>query len=162
MNILKCPYVFLAPLVLVISPPIQPLFTQTQARYNKLTPDSFLKSWKILEPIPVPGSSDSSTAAPTEEVQRKAFDTDFLASCGSETGVNASLTPACKVNGQDYQWKLKESGAEILDLAKEIGPKDYAAAYALAEVESSAAVTIIFSVGSDDAIKVWLNGKLVL
>jgi hypothetical protein len=151
----------LVSIVLVISLEAQSLFAQTLAHYKEFAPDSFLKNWRILGPVPVPRSSDRSAAAPTEEVQKKAFDTDLLTSCGSETAVYVSPTSACKVNGRDYQWKLKESGEEVLDLAKEIGPKDHAVAYALAEVESSAATSVIVGVGSDDAAKLWLNGKLV-
>ncbi len=133
---------------------------QTAARYNGLTPDAFLKTWQVLGPIPLPhgGTSDS---APDEDAQRKAFGSDLLAACGNETGVYASPLPPCKSNGQDYQWKLVQSDDDTLDLAKELAPKEFAVAYALAEVEASAATSVIAGVGSDDAVKVWLNGKLV-
>jgi len=153
--------ILLLTIVLVTSPETQSLFAQTQSRYNDLVSDIFLKSWKILGPIPVPGSSDTSSAAPTEEAQKKAFDTDLLESCGSETGIYASPAQSCRVNGQAYQWQLKESAEDVVDLVKEIGPKDYAVAYALAEVESSAAVSIVLGLGSNDAVKVWVNGRLV-
>lgn len=151
-NISKCLCVFSAALAFVVSPTIEPLRAQTSAYYNELAPDLFLKSWKLLGPISLSGNSDTSTAVPDEEAQKKNFDTDFLAACGSETGVYSSSPPACKINNQDHSWKLVQSGDDILDLAKELGPKEYAVAYALAEVESSAAVTVIFGVGSDDAV----------
>jgi CubicO group peptidase (beta-lactamase class C family) len=154
----KCLRVFPAALALVVSLSIQDLRGQTSARSNDLVSDNFLKSWKLLGPIPLPGNSD---ASPGEEVQRKAFDTDFLAPCGTETGSYSLSPPACKINGQDHSWKQVQSGDDIVDLAKELGPKTYAVAYALTEVESSAAGSVLFGVGSDDAVKVWLNGKLV-
>jgi hypothetical protein len=39
--------------------------------------------------------------------------------------------------------------------------KDYVYAYALAQINSPKAQTVFMGVGSDDAIKIWLNGKPV-
>ena len=39
--------------------------------------------------------------------------------------------------------------------------KDFVYAYALAEIKSLKATNVMLGVGSDDAVKVWLNGKLV-
>lgn len=136
------------------------LLAQT-ARYSGLAPDTFLKTWQILGPIPLSSGSGTSPAAPDEDTQKKAFALDFLAACGNETGVHSSPLPVCQINEQEYRWKVVQSGDDTLDLSKEFGPKEFAVGYALAEVESSSVATVIAGIGSDDAVKVWLNGKLV-
>src|SRR5262245_54825694 len=105
-SIPKCLRVFTAALAFVVSLSIQALWAQNAALSNELVSDNFLKSWKLLGPIPLPGSSD---ASPGEEAQRKAFDTDFLAACGTETGAFSSSPPVCKINGQDHSWKQVQS-----------------------------------------------------
>lgn len=135
-----------------------PVAAQSGARYAGLTPDAFMRSWRVLGPIPV--SADRSSA-PDEAAQKKAFDTDLLASCGGEVGVAFSPDTVCPIGGQDYRFKPVESESDVVDLAKALGGQEYAVAYALAEVESAEAVKALAAVASDDAVKVWLNGKLV-
>jgi hypothetical protein len=81
--------------------------------------------------------------------------------CGGETQVFPAAPPPCTIGGREYEWKFVESAGDVLDLGKEIGLKDYSVAYALAEVQSTDAASIMAAFGSDDALKVWLNGKPV-
>ncbi len=131
---------------------------QTVPRYSGMAADAYLKRWLVLGPISL---TDDKTPAPDEETQKKAFETDFLAACGGEAQLFPSGPPACTIGGHEYKWKSVESAADAVDLAKEIGRKDYSVAYALAEVESPAAASLIAGFGSDDALQVRLNGKLV-
>ncbi len=133
-------------------------FTQTAPHYSGLPADEFLKRWLILGPLPV---TDNKAQSPDEATQKKAFETDFLAPCGGEDQVFSASPPPCSIGGQPYKWKLVASSGDVIDLQKEIGPKDYAVAYALAEVESPAPASLLVALGSDDAIGVWLNGKPV-
>ncbi len=49
----------------------------------------------------------------------------------------------------------------FVDLARAIGPHEFAVAYAYVEVESIHQRETVLGVGSDDGVKVWLNGKVV-
>ena len=117
-----------------------------------------LDDWLLLGPIPI--LADPSPA-PDEDVQKKAFETDLLAPCGGEAPVRALPLPPCSVAGQNLAWKATRAVDGAVDVAKAVGAKSYAVAYALAEVESPVARTLLLGLGSDDAVKVWLNGKLV-
>ena len=99
---------------------------------------TFLKRWLALGPIPL-----TQDEAPDEEAQKKAFETHFLATCGGEAQVFAKTPPACSVGGHALTWKSVESPSEVVDLAKEVGKKDHAVAYALAELESRTATSVI-------------------
>ncbi len=135
-----------------------PLLAQTVPRYPGFAADVYLKRWLVLGPIPL---ADDKTPSPDEEAQRKAFDIDFLAACGGETQLFPASPPACSIGGREYKWQSVESAGDIVDLAKEIGRKDYSVAYALVEVESPGAASVIAAFGSDDALEVRLNGRRV-
>jgi CubicO group peptidase (beta-lactamase class C family) len=134
------------------------LLAETGAHYSGLAPDAFLRSWMVLGPIPI---SSGGTTAPDQETQKKAFDGDLLLPCGGEAQVRFDPPPVCSISGQEYRFTLVDAEADVVDLAGKIGRKDYSVAYAMAEVESPAAAKVVVGLGSDDAVKVWLNGTLV-
>ena len=117
-----------------------------------------LEDWLLLGPIAI---SADPAQTPDEGVQKKAFEADLLAACGGEAQVRALPPPSCSLAGQELTWKAARAVDGAVDLAKAVGAKSYAVAYALAEVESPVARTVFLGLGSDDAVKVWLNGKPV-
>jgi len=129
-----------------------------QAEYKDLQTDVFMKSWLLLEPIPIfPEGSESKD----EELQKKAFANDFLAENGGESGVTPKDGTTIQIDGKDYKWQYHESKDDIVDLIKVFGQKDYVIAYAWAEIISSLEKDVLLGIGSDDGIKIWLNGKLI-
>src|SRR5881396_1866832 len=129
---------------------------ETTALYHGLKPDEFMKRWMVLSPIPA-----STNALPNEAMQKAAFATDFLKSAGSETNIQPGVGKTTRIAGKDYAWRLVASQSDIIDLSIGITNKDFAIAYAWAEVEMRKTATLLFGIGSDDAVKVWVNGKLV-
>ncbi|HUU93869.1 MAG TPA: hypothetical protein VM238_21965, partial [Phycisphaerae bacterium] len=55
----------------------------------------------------------------------------------------------------------KGVGPQTIDLLQAIGGGDNRAAYVLTNVWSPAAQAVRLEMGSDDGIKVWINGKVV-
>ncbi len=116
-----------------------------------------LDRWLVLGPIPV----SEAAPEPGEDVQRKAFDDDQLAACGGEGQTYAAPPTSCAVSGHDLAWKEAEPAEGRIDLAQAVGARDYALAYAWTEVSAPEASSVLLGLGSDDAVKVWLNGELV-
>lgn len=58
-------------------------------------------------------------------------------------------------------WRKHYSNSDIVDLRKLMGVDEPAVAYAAAWISSDKARPVQLWLGSDDGIKVWLNGKLV-
>jgi hypothetical protein len=59
-------------------------------------------------------------------------------------------------------WTIKNAGApDYIDLAASVGPFDHSEAFAFTNVYSEANRKALFLVGSDDGVKVWLNGAVV-
>jgi hypothetical protein len=60
------------------------------------------------------------------------------------------------------KWSAAKAGARgFVDLCQALGRHDWAVAYGYAEVHSVHARETVLRCGSDDGIKLWLNGQLV-
>ena len=119
------------------------------ASYSRLEPGEFMRSWLVLGAIPV-----SQEQKNDEANQKKAFARDFLVGQGEATGNHP-------IDGTDYKWKLIKSDSDIVDLTKILGKKEFVIAYAWAEIQSPETRRVFLGIGSDDSVKLWLNGKLV-
>lgn len=65
--------------------------------------------------------------------------------------------------GNERKWRVVAGESNgMLNLTKHIVPKDNVSAYAVVFVESPTAQQAIFSTGTDDGGKAWLNGKLIM
>lgn len=126
-----------------------------KASYSALTAGKFMKSWLIAGPVSI--SADS---MPDQKKQEQVFKEDLLTAVQVVSG--KPLTPI-HVKQDAVQWKSISSVADAVMLDKAFGDQeqDFAYAYALAEIKSEKAGTVMMGLGSDDAVKVWLNGKLV-
>ena len=59
-------------------------------------------------------------------------------------------------------WRQGDRPYGIIDLKREVGAADQAAAYLRNAIQSPAACRVKFEIGSDDGVKVWLNGAVLL
>jgi CubicO group peptidase (beta-lactamase class C family) len=125
-----------------------------KASYNVSQVGKFMKTWLVAGPVSV--STD--TLEPDDKLQEKVFKTDII------SGVNVvpgkPVTPVL-VNQKDFKWQLISLGDDIVNLDSFYKGKDFVYAYALAEIKASIPTNVMLGIGSDDGIKVWLNGKLV-
>jgi len=130
----------------------------TEALYSDLQPDAFMKSWLLLGPISVfPEESESQKM----ELQEKAFATDFLENQGGEAGIVPKADMVQQIGEKELKWQLFESSGDIVDLIKVFGEKEYVIAYAWAEINSPEEKDVLLGIGSDDGVKIWINGKLI-
>lgn len=127
------------------------------ASYENLQPDEFMTKWLILAPIPISDNEERLD----EEAEKKAFAADFLADQGGESGIQPEPGLAHKIGDAECNWQFVDSESDIVDLIGIYGQKNFVVAYAWAEIESPEATTAILGIGSDDGVKVWLNGELI-
>lgn len=125
-----------------------------KAQYNAAEAGKFMNSWLIAGPFKI--GSDSSQ--PDGSAQEKAFKSDIISVVNVTAG---SVPPPVSENQKEVKWQLVDARNDIVDLDSVFNRKDFAYAYALAEIKATAPSTVMFAVGSDDGIKIWLNGKLV-
>ena len=106
---------------------------------------NFLRLWPVAGPFP--GGSE----------------TDCLSGQGGEAGIQATDgLEQVRADGTSVKWHSQKSWGGIVGFDDLTGPKDGAVAYAFTKVSRSKAGKAVLLVGSEDGIRVWLNGKPVL
>jgi CubicO group peptidase (beta-lactamase class C family) len=130
-----------------VTPATDPLLAQ--ATYAELEPGRFMTKWLLLGPLPV----GQEQAAKDDQEQKKAFAVDPLST--------ERLEGKVKIADREYEWTAATASGDTVDLAAVLGPKSYVTAYAWACIEADQESRAMLGIGSDDAVKVWLNGELV-
>ncbi len=87
--------------------------------------------WLVCGPFPV---LDREGASPDEAAQKKAFDLDFLAEHGGETQIQPAPGLTHHWHGSDTRWQPAAGATGGVDLLAVCGRKEYAVAYAWAEI----------------------------
>jgi len=91
------------------------------------------------------------------------LEADCLSGPGGEAGIRATDGLEQKrADGTSVKWHSQKSWGDVVAFDDLTGPKDGAVAYAFTKVPRSKTGKALLSVGSEDGIRVWLNGKLVL
>jgi len=130
------------------------------ASYPNLRPNQFMRTWLVLSPISVLAKPEDG-GKPADVTQREAFDRDFLSQQGGETGGTPTPGQKIAIGGKDYEWRLVKADSDVVSFAPDSTAPAYSIAYAWAEIEASEAGSVILGVGSDDGVKVWVNGQVV-
>lgn len=125
-----------------------------EASYSGLPDNEFMNNWLVLGPVTI---KDIGTA-PDDKKQKEAFNKDERTSIV----VNPKKEmPVVKIGDTTFAWKPVKFNDGIIDFIKIFGEHDFAAAYALAEIKMDAPAKILVGIGSDDGIKLFVNGTLV-
>ncbi|MGE5295452.1 MAG: S41 family peptidase [Solirubrobacterales bacterium] len=126
--------------------------------YQGLEPGVFMKEWLACGPFSVfdgPKQPEDSAAL------RQGFDRDFLTDHGGESQIQPTPGMTHTRNGEEYRWRKIKSPTDLINLIRHLSYEKYATGYAWARIDMPAETPAILGIGSDDAVKVWLNGKLV-
>jgi hypothetical protein len=118
--------------------------------YDGLEPGKFMRKWLFVGPLPIPWAGEG--YFPDAEAQRKAFDADLPDLTRLDRTVKAGDT--------DYPWMLLQADQGVIDLTA-VSDRWYVIAYARAQVNMPEEKQAVLGIGSDDSVKVWLNGQLV-
>ncbi len=125
-----------------------------EATYKGLIENEFLKNWLILNPVKI----TEDTIKPDDKVQKEAFDKDHFSS------IRISKDEYLRnviIGDKEFSWKMVKNEDDAIDLNQVLGETNFAIAYALAEIIMDSPAKILMGIGSDDGIKIFLNGKLV-
>jgi hypothetical protein len=157
MNRCRCSTTVLS-VVLGLSGTMPAAAGQASARSPAIEANAALRSWLVLAPIPIsPGAKE----APAEADQKTAFGRDFLAAAGGESGAAPQAGRKVAIDGKEYEWRPVTSEADAVSLGSGASAVPFAVAYAFAEVSLPYARKAVLGLGSDDAAKVWVNGREV-
>mgnify|MGYP001071915408 CR=1 FL=1 len=128
------------------------------ASYRGLEPGVFMTRWLVCGPFPASEGRDEPSGQ-GELIQ--AFGRDFLTQHGGEKEIKPTAKMVHQRDGQEYAWQLLAAQEDAISLGELYGPKEFVIAYAWAEIEMDEAGPGLLGIGSDDAVKAWLNGELI-
>ncbi len=128
------------------------------AFYQGLEPGAFMKQWLVCGPFPV---FDGEKKPEDLAAQRQAFDRDFLTEHGGESQIQPAMGMTHHKKDEDCRWRKAQSPTDLINLIRHLGYEQYAIGYAWARIDMPAETSALLGIGSDDAVKVWLNGELV-
>jgi CubicO group peptidase (beta-lactamase class C family) len=124
------------------------------ASYSGLADNMFLGNWWVLGPVKI----SSSGISPDQNKQKEVFDKDVFTSVNVQPRENI---PPVKIDDTVYKWKPIKCEDGIVDFINLFGQCNYSVAYALAEIKMEAPAKIVIGLGSDDGVKLFLNGTQV-
>jgi len=134
--------------------PRVPAVADEAVRYSAEAREQFMRKWLVLGPVYREEVSDASKA-------RDALVEDYLAEAGGEAKVAPAAEDEVEIGGRRLVWKLAETDDDAVDLIKVLGPHEFRVAYAYGEIQADVARQIVLGLGSDDSVRVWLNGELI-
>jgi pimeloyl-ACP methyl ester carboxylesterase len=114
----------------------------------KLDQSVFLQNWLVLGAIPI------------KEMEE--IDKDFLSENGGEASVRPVEGQMMKVSGNEMKWMpAKSKNAVDLQNFYRGGRNENTIAYAYTIINRKNAGRVCLTMGTDDGVKVWVNGKVV-
>ncbi len=120
------------------------------ATYEGLEQGKFMRRWLFLGLIQIPWEGE--TYFPDNEHSMKFFDTESL---------NLErFEPRIRLGEENYEWATLRSEYGVVDLTQ-VYDDWFVVAYAWAQVNMAEETKGVLGIGSDDSVKVWLNGKIV-
>jgi hypothetical protein len=118
--------------------------------------NAYIQDWLVCGPFPNPRGEN-----PDGSITRQGFDVDYLASVGGEAGCRPKPGMAVTVEGRTYTFERRRQDEPTLDFLKVFDETTLRVAYAYAVIDSDADQQAFLHLGSDDGVKVWLNGDLM-
>jgi hypothetical protein len=138
-----------------------------------------ITSWLVLKPIPIPQEefSESGTdhtkadgtvvmkslevsSGITRKTQVNAFNSNWFDAAGAGS-VQPTAGDRQVVDGTVGRWQKVAPDGGYVNLADGLDNSDYCVGYAWTEVDVPDETDALFGIGSDDGIKIWVNGTLV-
>jgi alpha-galactosidase len=114
--------------------------------------EEYILSWQVIGPFPTAAGSACGLelATPVEE--------EFLRGQGGAIDRHAVY----RAGTREFCWREASADEQgCVDLGTALGQIEWAVAYGYAEVHSNCEREVVLRLGSDDGIKVWVNGQLV-
>jgi acetyl esterase/lipase len=129
----------------------------------RLEGKGFIKEWGVLGTFPSP---QVDTPQP-DGSSHLGFYKDYLTSIGGEKGAAIASDAVIEYENENGETvsvisqKVVASDSGVVDLDELFGKPDNVMAYAFCYINSDKDQIASFSLGSDDGVKVWVNGQLV-
>ena len=127
---------------------MQQIEDEEKERGENQETEQFITDWSLLGPFYTQKSHD--------------LDQDFLLEQGGEGNIQPNQDQEFRNSkNQVLKWRPISGREKIINLIKKIGRLNDVTAYAFCQIEGSGEEYVEFGLGSDDSVKVWINGQVV-
>ena len=134
------------------------------ATYNDLKPGEFMRKWLFLGPLPYPVNEfdkEVNLARHYKGSNHYSLKQQKFAFAADSIDV-LNFAKKKTIGNSDYEWAVLESESNFIDLVELVkDEKNYQIVYLWAQIDMPEDITYKLGIGSDDGVKVWLNGELV-
>ncbi len=129
--------------------------------FDDLQSGSYVREWLVCGPFP--NDSRRVGSISLEDYASNGFYQDFLGPMGGELNADPRLGDSFTgpTGAKEYSWKELRSEDDLVSFENFFEENDNVVAYAYTLIESPKSQRAILSVGSNDGIRVFLNGALV-
>ena len=138
------------------------LFTGSASASTLVHPNqpsgAFLEKWLLCGPLPISLFPDGQKH---HEEHLPQFEIDYLAAHGGETRAVIEPGQTVQFDGGSAVWREYTATGGVVDLDQAITDVDPALAYAYCELESTHKQACMLAIGSNDGVRIWLNGRQV-
>ena len=122
---------------------------------------SYMRDWLVCGPFP-----NAAGIVPIDfkhDRRCNGYFTDYLTAIGGEAGADPHYGQSFREaeSSQQYVWERVMSEDDLISFEKILKPNDLVVGYAFCHVMAEQETPAILSVGSNDGIRVFLNGVLV-
>ncbi|MBI4560208.1 MAG: DUF4838 domain-containing protein [Candidatus Hydrogenedentes bacterium] len=126
--------------------------------YHNEPSGQYLQQWLLCGPFPFVPAPGVNAAVP----RRPGYETDYLQAHGGERAPRVLAGQVETFEGGSTTWTLHHSTTFDVNLDEAVSKRGDVLAYGYCEIQSAAKVACVLAVGSNDGIRVWLNGDEVL
>jgi hypothetical protein len=130
------------------------------AQINPWAEKFFQLEWLVCGAFPNYPNNNSADYS-NHEKRCWGFDNDFLIEHGGESAIIPKAGMTHTFQGVQKRWVKETVDFPIVDFHALFGKSDNSVAYAFCEIEVPDIFGGILSLGSDDGVKVWVNGEQV-
>ena len=132
----------------IIMEAMQQIEDEEKERGENQETEQFITDWSLLGPFYTQKSHD--------------LDQDFLLEHGGEGNIRPNQDQEFRNSkNQVLKWRPISGREKIINLIKKIDRLNDVTAYAFCQIEGSGEEYVEFGLGSDDSVKVWINGQVV-
>lgn len=124
----------------------------SQNNYARI--NEWITEWNLIGPFQLEESIDN-----INHLQK--FENDYLIEFGGENNFKFNYEKIIQVNEEKLKWTKINSKDSIINLDEAISKKSYITAYAYKEINFENDGTYIFSLGTNDGGKLWINDIVV-
>ncbi len=138
------------PLVLILTTILTPALVFGDGAQDGIDGEGYVSSWLVLAPIPFEQGQEGPDALDQEQIK-------------DEANLKPKAGDKVEAGGKGLEWKVCGGKGQVLDFNEFLGDETessvgYAVAYLIADSDLA---DLTLRLGSDDQVKVYLNGKMI-